>query len=165
MFQISSNRVNLDNVKGKYNNALRTIPIRFGAAAVEHTKENFREGGFVDESLQKWPTRENDKDPGRGLLIGKGTAHLSRDVRMLETTDTMVKVGTTLPYAKVHNEGFKGEVRQQVGTHTRKGRTVNAFSRLIHQNIPQRKFLGRSVTLYKKLQTILIEELKKINTK
>lgn len=165
MLEISSNRVNLDNMRGKYKESLRRIPVRFGAAAVEHTKENFRAGGFEDDGLEKWPARKNDKDPGRGVLIGKGTAHLSRDTRVLEIDGLTVKVGTTLPYAGVHNDGFKGEVRQQVSAHTRKGRAVSAFSRLINQNIPQRKFLGKSKSLYLKLREILIQELNKISNK
>jgi phage gpG-like protein len=164
MINLSTKGMNLDNLKGKYNNAVRGLPVRFGAAAIEHVKDNFRSGGFMDESLDKWPARKNDKDPGRGLLIGKGTAHLSRDVRVLETNNLSVKVGTTLPYASVHNEGFKGDVKQNVGSFTRQGKTVRAFSRLIHQNIPQRKFLGASRSLFNKCKAILIEELKKLHS-
>lgn len=164
MIGISTKGINLDNLKGKYNEAIRRTPVRFGAAAVEHTKNNFRQGGFVDDSLQKWPARKNDKDPGRGLLIGKGTAHLSRDARVLDVSGLTVKVGTTLPYAGVHNEGFSGEVRQNVSAHTRLGHAVSSFTRTINQNIPARKFLGASRSLYKKLQDILIEEIKKIKS-
>ena len=162
MIGFSTNGVNLDRLRGKYKEGLKRVPVRFGAAAVEHTKENFRQGGFVDDSLQKWPARKNDKDAGRGLLIGKGTAHLSRDTRVLAIDGLTVKVGTSLPYASVHNEGFKGDVQQNVSAHNRRGAAVSAFSRLIRQNIPQRQFLGKSRALYTKLRNILIEELNKI---
>ena len=78
MIGISSNRVNLDNLRSRYQDTLKSIPVRFGAAAVEHTKENFRDGGFVDESLTKWPARKNDKDPGRGVIDWKGHSPLEQ---------------------------------------------------------------------------------------
>lgn len=164
MIGISTNGLNLDEIRGKYNQTIRGATIRFGAAAVEQTKQNFRDGGFNDDGLQKWPARKNGKDPGRGLLIGKGTAHLSRDTRVLDITGLVVKVGTTLSYAGVHNEGFKGNVQQSVKAFNRKGHAVSAFTRLIHQNIPQRKFLGSSVSLIQKCRNILMEELKKLKT-
>lgn len=66
----------------------------------------------------------------------------------------MIVWGTDVPYAKVHNEGYKGMVRAHTRKITRlkregrkvKMRQVTGFTtvRSHRMNMPQRKFLGES---------------------
>ncbi|MCX7099942.1 MAG: phage virion morphogenesis protein [Methylobacter sp.] len=181
MIRLSANRVNLDNLKRQAQVAINRLPPLLGAEAVRHTKENFRQGAFVDATAQPWEKRKNDPDPGRGVLIGKGTGHLFRDMRILNRTNNMVTVGTTLPYAKIHNDG--GVIAHPGGTafFIKKGKIAYVSNRVAanlatagHKlprtkahaiRIPQRKFLGQSVSLNKKLHTIVARELKNLNNK
>lgn len=52
-----------------------------------------------------WPDRKED-DPGRKLLIGKGSGKLRRSIEVSHTKDT-IKASTDVVYAPVHNEGLR----------------------------------------------------------
>lgn len=178
MIHLSSNRVSLDNLKAKAQQAIKRLPTLLGAEAVRFTKENFRMGGFMDGGLQAWPARKNDPDPGRGILIGKQSGHLFKDIRVLGKTDNSVTVGTTLPYARIHNEG--GTIQHPGGTafFPKAGKIVYVSNRVAGNlatagrklprtrphiiRIPQRKFLGTSKTLGESLSKIVAAELKDI---
>lgn len=138
---------------------------------------------------KQWVSRGRDKKPGRGILIDSGI--LVRDIQKLTVTATYAIVGTTrisAPRAKAHNEGFKGEVVQNVKGFERKrwGKTkvysiktrrarnvtvqtgtswVRPFTRRIHQELPKRQFMGKSALLDKViLETqvkLLVETIKK----
>jgi phage gpG-like protein len=129
-----------------------------------------------------WVTRNRDAKAGRAILVDKGA--LKRDIQKLTVSQEYAIIGTTRitsPYAKTHNEGFKGTVTQQVKPHTRrrwgkekrgtgvysvktqKERTrtvkvqtgtvqVRAFTRRIKQDIPQRNFMGVSPFLDRRIQ-------------
>lgn len=178
MISLSANKVNLNKYKRQFKQVERRLPTLLGTEAVNHTRENFRKGGFQDTSFDKWKPRKHDKDPGRGVLIGKGTAHLMRDIRVLSKTMKNVRVGTTLPYAGIHNRG--GTIQHPGGTSyiPQKGKTVwvskNKAAALAtaghklpktkphHITIPRRQFLGKSAILQRKLNKIATRELKKI---
>jgi phage gpG-like protein len=157
--------------------------------AVNFFKERFVVGRdinnipFKKRSENDWgKKRGRDRKGGRGILIDTGT--LKRDIQKLTVTSDYAIVGTTRissPRAKAHNEGFKGEVTQNVKAHerrrfgkekrgtgvysvkTRKERTrthkvvtgtikVKAFTRRIKQDIPQRQFMGNSPFLDRRIQ-------------
>jgi len=181
MIHLSCNRVNLDELKRKAQNAISRLPPLLGAEAVRHTKENFRQGGFVDASLEVWPKRKNDEDSGRGVLIGKQSGHLFKDIRVLSRTENSVSVGTTLPYARIHNEG--GTINHPGGTafFKKKGKICFVSNRAAGKlateghklprtrahaiRIPQRKFLGMSQVLTANLRKIVAAELRKVTNK
>ena len=115
--------------------------------AVNHFKTNFKLGGFMDRSLEKWKPRKSKKDKGRGVLIGKGSGRLKRSIKRssLSATRTIIGVsGTPIKYASVHNFGL------------RSGRKKAPFT------MPQRKFMGESKVLSKKISRLLERQLKKI---
>lgn len=181
MITISSNRVTLDKLKQQARNAQSRLPALMGAEAVRHIKENFRQGGFVDETLEPWKPRKNDKDQGRGILIGKGTGHLFKDIRVLQKLINGVKVGTTLPYARIHNDG--GTIQHPGGTafFKKKGEIAYVSNRVAlalatagrklprtkaHRiTIPARKFIGASVQLGARLKEIVTRELRNLTNK
>ena len=134
---------------------------------------------FKKRSDKRWG---KETRPNRAILVDKGI--LKRDIQKLDVREDYAIVGTTrisAPYAKAHNEGFKGTVTQHVkpftrnrygkekrGTgvfnvKTRKERTrthtvvtgsvqVKGFTRRIKQNIPQRQFMGNSPFLDRRIQ-------------
>lgn len=114
--------------------------------AVNHFKANFKVGGFVDRSVEKWKKRKGNKDPGRGVLIGKGSGRLKRSIKRssLSATRTVIGVsGTPNKYASVHNFGLRSG----------RGRGFT---------MPQRKFMGESQVLNKKISRLIKRRIKKI---
>ncbi len=181
MISLSTNRINLDTLKAKAQAAISRLPPLLGAEAVRHTKENFRMGGFMDATLESWEKRKNDNDPGRGILIGRQSGHLFKDIRVLSRTENSVTVGTTLPYARIHNEG--GTINHPGGTaffmkggkmafvSNRKASNLATAGHKLPRTkahpirIPQRKFLGMSKVLTANLQAIVTRELRSLTNK
>jgi phage gpG-like protein len=105
-----------------------------------------------------------DKRPGRQILIDRG--RLRQSIRITSTTGDTAKIGTDVPYAKAHNEGFKGTVTQKVGSYSRRVQSgakviVRAHSRTIKQKIPKRQFMGYSPVLETQLKAKLKAQLLK----
>lgn len=146
---------------------------------------------FEARKKNQWVTRGRDKKSGRGILIDTGI--MVRDIQKLTVTANYAIVGTTrisAPRAKAHNEGFKGTVVQHVNAFERKrwekmdvysvktrrklknqvkvqtGTVkVKSFNRTIHQNLPQRQFMGNSPLLDQAITEaqvkVLVETIKK----
>ena len=60
---------------------------------------------YRDKNSSKWAERK-EQDPGRKILIGKGSGKLRRSIEVSHTKDE-VKASTDVVYAPVHNEGLK----------------------------------------------------------
>jgi phage gpG-like protein len=110
------------------------------------------------------------------------TGRLKRSIRKVSANRDRVIIGTDVPYAQAHNDGFKGPIRQRVRSLTRAltkfgitsrrqlkrstaiefGRvkigetTVKAYNRTIQQDIPARPFIGQSEALEKELMKHII---------
>ena len=149
---------------------IRKLPRQLGVEVVAYSMTRFREQGWDGNP---WPRRKGNTDPGRAVLIGKGSGRLRRSIRITKTTSDSVTVGSDLPYAKIHNEGFNGteNVREHTRTTTSHTLTtlyredtgakervkvrqkstgkVNAFVR--RMRMPRRQFLGDSPYLRRNL--------------
>ena len=118
---------------------MRSLPRLLGNEVVNHTLENFKLGGFrVSEgSFEPWPDRKAVRGrrvfSRRALLVKSGA--LRRSIRVVSAGPTSALVASRLPYSKRHNEGLKG--------------------------MPQRKFLGDSRALRKRLKRLIQQTLKK----
>lgn len=155
---------------------------KIAATMLQFTDDRFREQGWLDETLQPWEKRKNDKDSGRAILIGKGSAHLRRSIRFVSSTDHSVTIGSDIPYAKIHNDGFNGT--ETVRAHTRKRFTANKEPRGVtkkgkprmqsvlkpigdievksftrHMNMPQRRYMGESKALRKNVRELITDEV------
>ena len=138
----------------KLASTLRELPAVVGEAAVNFTIENFERQAFLGNTAENWQKRKNPTkwgktdDTDRDLLIK--TVKLKRSIRISRLVENAVYIqagGADVPYAKAHNEGFRGAVNQTVKPHIRKlkdGRNigVDEFQRTIQQNIPARKYFG-----------------------
>ncbi len=128
--------------------------------AVNFSKERFRKQNWVDNTTEPWKPRkavkrETKQRSQRGILISSG--RLRKSIRVLYSGRNMIIIGTDVPYAKAHNYGYRGRVKQQVRGHfrtTRKGRVVRVKShgRNMNVNIPKRQFIGTSAVLQRRLQ-------------
>lgn len=153
--------------------------------AVNFTKERFRLQKDIHDVpfIKRKKIRGKQVDPGRGVLIGKGTAILKRDVQknyIGKYTAIITTTKLTVPYAKVHNEGFKGTVTVPEHTRsrfkkvkeeytTKKGNkrtrtskqvdtskdkiTVRAFTKKM--DLPKRQYMGPTPILYRRIETLM----------
>lgn len=116
--------------------------------AVNFYTRSFRNKGFLDEHLVKWPMRKARKgekkkvSDRRGLLIGKGgSKKLSRSIRALRISSRDIKVGSTIKdYSGVHNYGL------------RSGRGKGFI-------MPKRQFMGHSRKLNKEINKLIIRKI------
>ncbi len=82
-----------------------------GVLAVNHFTKSFSDGGFTDESLQRWQPRKGEISGGiaktrgrsRGILIKTG--RLRRSMISRKLGNLSIKISTDVPYAQIHNNG------------------------------------------------------------
>ena len=138
----------------KWKRKQRRISGVIGEIAVKEFTLNFRRQGFKDATVTKWRPRKGEKarnkktkrsaSEARGILIGKGSGKkLSRSIRKIHTRSDRVLVGSTVKYAGVHNYGLKSG--------RGKGFTM-----------PQRRFIGDSNALDKKIKSYIRKTFKEL---
>jgi phage gpG-like protein len=95
-------------LKAGYARFRTQLPMIVSTIAANTFKENFRRQGYEADSggINRWKKRVV-VDAGRGILTKSG--RLRRSLRAAPTGNE-ARVVTNVPYAKVHNEGFKGTV-------------------------------------------------------
>lgn len=93
-----------------YRKLLADIPKIVGNEAVNFFRERFHEQGWHDVAEEPWePLSPNTKKKkGGAILIESGK--LMRSIHIESMSGLKVTVVASMPYAKVHNEGFEGEV-------------------------------------------------------
>lgn len=168
----------LRQLESEISGKLRQLPPLIGEEVVNFSLDNFENQAWIDQGAIPWPKRKSPTkwgkadDPGRAILIGKGSGRLRRSIRVGAIQEDKVQViagGADVPYARVHNEGFQGLVHQHVREHIRRTRnggqySVKAHDRTINQNIPKRQFIGhygQSAELRKRINQLIREQLKK----
>lgn len=137
------------------------IVIEAGIIAVNFSKVSFRNKGWHDRTREQWKPRKR-KD--RGSLMAR-TGRLKRSIRRLSYGTAYVIIGTDVPYAKAHNEGKhieqvvtvrsykrKASVATRVRKPSKKRVRVRSHQRRMNTKLPQRKFLGASQVLVKKIE-------------
>lgn len=163
------------------------LPTLVGNEAVNFFKQGFRRQGFIDESFKPWAKRspKAKRNKGRNILVD--SARLWRSIRVLhKVPGRMVNVGTDVPYAQAHNEGFTGiehvrphkrtatvkrkaygsykgtAAKRRAATITMSGarHNVKGFSRKMR--LPQRRIIGRSRFFDRRIKMILEYRLKRI---
>jgi len=182
---IEFTQVTQGNMEKAVRQAMRVLPMKVGETVLRFANQRFREQNWVDNGTEVWrPRKPNAKrNRGRNLLVDSG--RLRRSIRITRVTADTAAVGTDVPYAGVHNDGFRGTVtvkahsRKKYGKQkekytTRSGRernrtvttvigstAVKSHSRKM--NIPKRRYLGESATQNRQIErTITAEILKEI---
>lgn len=154
----------MNGIKSKMKTAIRSLPKVLGNEAVNWSKASFDRQGFLDNSTQPWQPRKKAtrRNSGKAILVQSG--RLRRSIRIINSSDTTVVIGTDVPYARIHNYG--GVIQQAARSETfvrnrrGKGRGLNKykFSRGTTAGqgftfaartivMPQRKFMGNSANL------------------
>lgn len=136
----------------------QTAPIVIGNMALNFFRSSFENQGFTDNALMKWPEvqrripgtpeykypKKNAGDRhGRGILIGlrtKGNGPHLRDsvnTSLKQTTWESILFTVPQPYAAIHNYGL----------------TMKNGDKM-----PQRQFMGNSVTLINMITAYMIKQ-------
>jgi phage gpG-like protein len=179
------NNTDLDKIASEVKKVVDQLPQQLGNEIVNFALDNFRLQGWRGSSLQPWQKRspKAKKNNGRAILINTG--RLRRSIKVLRVGAGFVTVGSDVPYAKAHNEGFKGVVTvkaftrnkyakakaSNVKTHRNKTITykagsieVKSFKR--NMNLPKRQFLPNdandSPILKKQLTDFVYNQIKKV---
>lgn len=83
------------------------LPRKVGVVAVNHFKQNFRDGGWLDNGLHPWKRTRRQEGTGtnasRGPLLS-GREHLMKSIQA-STSPGQVSIETPVPYAAIHNDG------------------------------------------------------------
>lgn len=142
--------------------------------AVNFSKERFVRKNWVDKSPEAWKARKpspewhsegQKKAASRGSLMIK-SGRLKRSIRKIAVTRNSVTIGTDVPYAAAHNEGAIINQNVNIKSHTRKrkGRTstVKAHKRSRKVKLPERKFIGESAILLRRIERLVQREINDI---
>ncbi|MTK63617.1 MAG: hypothetical protein F8N15_03590 [Methanobacterium sp.] len=127
----------------------RTLPIKIGAIAKAHFQNNFRLGGFVDNGLHAWKPSKRLSYNGKSTKVDRNNKTLlsSRNHLFSSIEYTyqpgLVIIKNEVPYAAVHNYGFKA------------GRGKGF-------QMPKRQFIGPSAELNQKVEQKIYEEVNNI---
>ena len=182
------NRFDISRQQRALKQTMLTLPVTVGDLSMQFIDARFRAQGWYDNGFVPWDKRspKAKRNKGRAILINTG--RLRRSIRISKVTSNSVTIGTDVPYARIHNEGFKGTVnvrahnrgtfaKHKVGTgkFTKTGKErmktmttrtgaipVKAHTRNI--NMPKRQFMGASKyltsILKRKITTEILKALK-----
>ena len=155
----------------------RKLPNEIAAAAVEFSKERFREQSWLDKTKENWNPRARRRKGGakksQTLLVNTG--RLKRGMRKISATQDVVIIGNDVPYAQIQNDGGTIEGTATVKQYTkkefqrqRKGRKetvrshkVASHTRKMKIKIPSRRFIGNSYTLERRLYLLIASRFAK----
>lgn len=160
------------------NYAVNRFPTKAGNIALRFVNGNFRAQGFQGSTFKKWKANNRNST----ILIKTGKL---RAATYFTTQAGQATIKNHMPYAKAHNEGFKGDVsvkahtrnqytKTKVGTgkFTKKGKermktmtmksgqfSVKAHTRSM--NLPQRQFAPTATSTSPVLDNAIIREVAK----
>lgn len=84
--------------------AANDLPRLAARRAESFTKENWRRQGYLDNGLKPWQKRAHNDREGAAILIGKQSGALRDSIRA-SVSGAYIRVESSRPYAKIHNEG------------------------------------------------------------
>lgn len=177
------NRRLKQNAATLQNYAQSILPAKMGNIALRFINGNFRAQGFQGTSFSKWkPNKRN------GTILVKSGRLRAATTYTVQTGQVTIR--NSVPYAKIHNEGFSGTVSVKAYTRNTYGkmkietnqvtktgkarkktvtmktgeRQVKAHTRNV--NLPKRQFIptptSRSPVLERSIEREIIKDVKNI---
>jgi len=155
------------------------LPRLVGKHAVDHFKENFQKGGFVNKVLHKWDTPKRYKEAGKYAYQKYGTLLSARKELYNSITYRagfgIVVILSDKEYAQIHNEGgtinhpggtpyfYDKKKKQLTYVSKAKGEIMKLPKTQAHKiEMPKRQFIGESYELNLKIKKIINNEVLKI---
>ena len=122
---------------------------RIAETAIDYFNERFDEKEWDGTP---WPSAKNP--PSRGSLMLRSRA-LRESIRHTEITKERVVITagyeSKVTYARVHNEGFDGDVNVSPFTRVVKGKQQEVRAHARHMRTPKRQFMGETEELDERL--------------
>jgi phage gpG-like protein len=140
-FQYKGRDYNFGRIVPRLTEVRNHLPEVLATTALNFFKDSFRRQGWRDKGLKRWASRKDGSRPGGAILVKRG--HLRNSLRKILATWQRTEVGTNLPYAAAHNEGFKGTVNVKAHTRRKFKTTTTTEGRGVF-NIKTRKELTRT---------------------
>jgi len=95
----------LNIIEARFKSVLKAAPLLLGNHAVNFFLDSFKRQAWLGNRLQPWAKRrQNKRRPGRAILEDSGRQR--RSIHITNIIGPQVTIGTDVPYAKAHNEGF-----------------------------------------------------------
>lgn len=171
------------------------LPRKVGTIAVNHFKQNFRDGGWLDGGLHPWRRTKRQDGSTSDVKYGPLTSRQNHLMRSIQARPSpgMVSIENPVPYAAMHNDG--GDIQTTVTKKMRKYAWHMVYSlagvkgngrklpkelpreaekwkglaltrkKRLAVHIPQRRFMGDSQELRMKINKTINESLDKIKSK
>lgn len=177
---------NIINAKvNKLKQVLATLPLKVGDTAILFVKQRFREQAWADNSTEVWKPRNIGGKRNKGRAILTNTGRLRRGWRIARVTADSITIANDVPYAKTHNDGYRGVVqvkqhvrnrwkksRVETGKLTKKGKqsmktittAVGEYEVKNHSrkmNMPRRRMIGKSAILDNQIKRLISAEIMK----
>ena len=83
------------------------LPTKVGVTAVNHFKQNFRDGGWLDNGLHPWKRTRRQEGNGKDAKYSPLTSRRNHMMRSIQasTSPGQVTIEDPVPYAAIHNDG------------------------------------------------------------
>lgn len=136
------------------NSVKNTLPTKVGNVCETFFRQSFRKQGWDDQNLQRWKARRGEVTGGIAQIARRSsgsrailtqTGALRRSIHTAMATWKKVVIESDLPYSAIHNYGGKGVA---FGKHSFR--------------MPQRKFMGNSYNLRKKITQTMETQLNRV---
>ena len=151
--------------------------------AIEHFRDGFRQGGFIDKELEPWDVTRRQMVPFNGAS-GRYTPLLSKTGELMSSIDGLTEPGavrmySTSSHARYHNEGATIPVTQRMKgffwakhkeTADRYGKENAealfwrnmALTKKRELRLPKRRFMSHSEVLMEKIYAAIKKDLRRI---
>ncbi len=162
------------------------LPRRIGKMAVDHFRDNFIKGGFVDNGINKWDKPKRFSETGKYAAQKYATLLSARkelyNSISYNASKGLITIKSDKPYSQIHNEG--GEVNNAItitpemrkfawakhyeatgGTGNSKWKSLALTKKEtinVHFTMPKRQFIGKSQELLNDIETMIQTQLNKI---
>ena len=83
------------------------LPRKVGVIAVNHFKQNFRDGGWLDAGLHPWKKTKRQQQKGTDAKYGPLTSRRNHLMSYIQSKPGVgeVSIENPVPYASIHNDG------------------------------------------------------------
>lgn len=158
------------------------LPRRIGKMAVDHFKDNFRKGGFVNNGLKVWDKPKRFSETGKSAGSRYGTLLSARNELFnsinYSAKNGLITISSDKEYSQIHNEG--GEVNNTIaitpkmrkfawaknyetGDDKWKGLALTQKETIhVQFTMPKRQFIGESAELNSEIIEMVETQISKI---
>lgn len=143
----------MQNIEQEIEELMDEICAASAGIIAEEASEYFKER-FEEKEWDGTPWQPAKKPASRGSLLMRSNKLLN-SIRPTEITPTRVVITAgddlDVTYARVHNEGFDGDVSINPFTRVVKGKQQQVKAHKRHMRIPKRQFMGTTDELEERL--------------